>query len=54
MNNTITFTKETFESLKQSYNRASKNNEEVFNFQGNQILTQYAKYLIDYLTPNFK
>lgn len=54
MNNTVTFTKQTFESLKQCYNKASKNNEEVFYFQGNQILTQYAKYLIEYLTPNFK
>jgi hypothetical protein len=54
MNNTITFTPETFEKLKSSYQSALRNKEEVFTLEGHLILTEYAKYLIQYLTPKFQ
>jgi hypothetical protein len=47
--NTITFTYETFKSLKQEYKKAVDNNQESFIFQGHELLTQYAKYIIEYL-----
>jgi hypothetical protein len=54
MDNTITFTPETFEKLKTSYQSALKNKDEVFILEGRLILTGYAKYLIQYLTPKFQ
>jgi hypothetical protein len=47
--NTITFDYETFKSLKQEYKKAVQNNKEIFTFQGNTLLTVYAKYIIEYL-----
>ena len=37
-------------SLKKSYNKAVKDSKEMFMFNGSQLLTAYAKYLIEYLT----
>jgi hypothetical protein len=54
MNNTITFTPETFENLRKSYETALQNKTEVFKFQGHDLLTEYAKYLIQYLFPKFQ
>jgi|LauGreDrversion4_2_1035121.scaffolds.fasta_scaffold64245_2 hypothetical protein len=54
MNNTITFTPETFENLRKSYQTALQNKREVFKFEGHDLLTDYAKYLIQYLTPKFQ
>jgi hypothetical protein len=47
--NTITFTHETFKSLKSEYKNAVENNKEIFIFQGHELLTAYAKYMIEYL-----
>ena len=35
--------------LEQEYNKAVENNETSFSFNGKEVLTTYAKYLIDYL-----
>lgn len=48
--NTITFDQETFKKLKQEYKKAVENQQEIFVFQGHELLTQYAKYIIEYLT----
>ena len=48
--NTITFDQETFKNLKQEYRKAVQNNKEIFVFQGHELLTAYAKYVIEYLT----
>ena len=49
---TITFDYETFKNFKKEYTQAVKNNQEIFIFQGHELLTSYAKYIIEYL--NFK
>ncbi len=54
MNNTITFTPELFQKLRTSYLSAVQNGVEVFKFEGHDLLTSYAKYLIQYLTPKFQ
>jgi len=47
--NTITFDQETFKNLKQEYKKAVEKEQEIFIFQGHKLLTQYAKYIIEYL-----
>jgi hypothetical protein len=54
MSNTISFNKTTFLSLKNEYQNAVETSKNTFMFEGNQLLTNYAKYLIEYLTPTFK
>jgi TRAP-type C4-dicarboxylate transport system substrate-binding protein len=54
MSNTILFNKTTFLSLKNEYQNAVETSKNTFMFEGNQLLTNYAKYLIEYLTPTFK
>ena len=46
--------KETYVRLEKEYNDAVKNNVSVFIFDGHEFLTDYAKYLIEYLKPNFE
>lgn len=36
-------------SLKRKYNKAIKENKEIFIFQDKEVLVSYAKYLIEYL-----
>lgn len=38
-----------YEELKNLYENANKENEETFIFKGQVLLTQYAKYLIEYI-----
>lgn len=38
------------QSLKIAYDLALLNNEDVFIWQGREVLTAYAKYLIEYLS----
>ena len=45
----IIFTKENTKKLQSIYNKAVKNNAESFLFEGKEILTGYAKYLIEAL-----
>jgi len=47
--NTITFDQETFKNLKQEYRKAVQDKKEIFVFQGHELLTEYAKYIIEYL-----
>lgn len=53
MDNNIIFTPEKFKRLKKEYNKAMKENKESFKFENSEILTAYAKYLIEYLTNQF-
>ena len=36
-------------NLQKQYNKAIKNNESSFFYDGQEILTSYAKYLLEYL-----
>jgi hypothetical protein len=40
--------------LKKQYESSLNNNIEVFNFHGKDILTSYAKYLVEYLSTYFE
>ena len=50
----MTFTLDTYQRLKNEYNKSVQNNLEVFTFDGHELLTDYAKYLIEYLSSNFE
>lgn len=50
----LSLTKETFLKFKKAYELALKENHETFFFEGNLFLVSYAKYLIEYLEPQFK
>lgn len=39
-------------SLKAAYQKAVDENREMFVYKGHELLTQYAKYLIEYLELN--
>lgn len=41
--------KQILKELKRAHNNAVKNSLNSFNFKGNELLTSYAKYLIEYL-----
>ena len=41
-----------FKELKRLYKKAKRG--EVFIFKGEEILQDYAKYMIEYLEPKFK
>ncbi len=43
-----------FQELESMYSVAVENNEESFVFKDRRVLVEYAKYLIEYLTPKFK
>jgi hypothetical protein len=45
----ITFTRAKLERLKKAYDRARLKGEHQFMFEGKALLTNYAKYLIEYL-----
>lgn len=49
MTNTITFTPEKRDELRAAYDLAVENGEEVFEFEGNEVLVDYAKYLLMHL-----
>ena len=51
--NTIHFTEVKFSTLKRAYERATKDGETQFKFEGHDVLVSYAKYLIEYLTSHF-
>lgn len=54
MSNTVTFTKKEFVGLKKAYELAVKQEAKSFTYDGNEYVTGYAKYLLEYLTPKFK
>lgn len=51
---TITFTRKKLKALTRRYNEAVEKKEEQFVFEGSELLTAYAKYLIQYLESQFK
>jgi hypothetical protein len=50
---TLTWTKDKLKRFKKVYSKAVAENEESFFFEGNEFVTGYAKYLIEYLSPKF-
>ena len=54
MSNTISVDKSTFTRLKNEYQNAVQNSKSTFVFDGNELLTNYAKYLIEYLKTKFE
>jgi hypothetical protein len=49
MSNTLTFDHPTYLKLKSEYSKAKSSNVEIFVFQGHELVTDYAKYLLEYL-----
>jgi hypothetical protein len=49
---TFEFTDELFEEFKSLYEKSVKDEKESFEFQGHEVLTSYAKYVIQYLEQN--
>ena len=47
------FTKKSYESLQEAYNNAKENKEKSFIWEGHEFITQYAMYLLEYLTTEF-
>ena len=47
---TITFSQEKLQQLKDAYAVAVTEGRDQFTFEGHELLTSYAKYLIEYLT----
>ena len=47
--NNISFDWEKLNRLKTAYNNAVKSGQNSFIFEGHELLTNYAKYLIEYL-----
>jgi hypothetical protein len=54
MSDEIIFTREKLAYLKRRYNKAVKDKEQVFIFEGKEVLTTFAKYLIEYLELHLK
>ena len=51
----ITFTLENYNELKKNYQEAVENEQETFLFQGQHlIVTNYAKYMLEYLKQQFE
>ena len=50
----MNFTKDLYEKLKVKYNLVKDTGEESFTFEGELMLTAYAKYLLQYLEPQFE
>ena len=49
----IEIDKPVFDELEKAYHKAVKDKKETFIFDGGEFLTDYAKYLIEYLKPKF-
>jgi len=54
MTKTVTMTPDDLASLKRSYNKAVKSEQQDFWWGGHHLLTNYAKYLIQFLEEEFK
>jgi len=50
----IQFTSEKVDQLQAMYDKAVSGNVTVFVFEGEEMLTRYAKYLLIYLRERFK
>jgi hypothetical protein len=51
---TILWTKHKLKEIKKAYAKALELKQESFFFEGNEFVTEYAKYLIEYLEPQFQ
>ena len=51
---TISFDQQKLKEFKRLYNKAVKEGKDSFIFIGDEYLTTYAKYVIEYLTNQFK
>ena len=47
--NEFKFTDELFKEFKSLYEKSDKDEKESFEFQGHEVITTYAKYVIEYL-----
>lgn len=50
----MTFTLDTYLRFKAQYLKAVSNHQTQFTFDGHEFLTEYAKYLLQYLKPKFE
>ena len=50
----MTFTFTTYLELKKEYMKARQSKKEMFVFYGHELLTDYAKYMIEYLGSKFE
>ena len=50
----INFDKQKLKELKSLYNKAVKESKDWFTYNGDEYLTTYAKYVIEYLEGKFK
>lgn len=50
----INFDKNKYENLKMKYQKSVDSQQDMFIFEGHQILTDYAKYLLNYLSSVFE
>lgn len=46
----IQFDRKKYKALKERYEEAKKKDEERFTFEGKELVTDYAKYLLQYLS----
>lgn len=51
--NTMTFTPDKVKALRKAYAMAVETEAESFIFDGRELLTSYAKYLLEYLDMQF-
>ncbi len=52
--NTMTINEISYQRLKKEYNTAVQHKIEIFTFEGEELLTDYAKYLLQWLQPKFE
>ena len=52
--NTLNLNKKSLAELKRAYKKAVTDKKESFTFYGNELLTTYAKYLIEYAETKLK
>lgn len=50
----INFTSPKYHALKRAFQDASQHGKESFTFEGNEWVTAYAKYALEYLAPQFE
>ena len=43
-------TEENYKSFKEKYEKAVSNGDTLFRFEGQQVLTRFAKYVIEYFS----
>jgi hypothetical protein len=54
MSTVVEINKDSYKELKRLYNQAVANQVDSFTFMGKVVLVSYAKYLLEYLKPNFE